>query len=225
MFIESGTLSPVSNREDWYEQVTFNDMDDGSPVLLNFTQLAAANPNGFVSNLWTVVDGSIMTSSLSTLTIPGYPIGSQLTAFTLTVGTGLNILVGDWVRITDTSTGLNSISGIVTSYSSGTGALVIQACWTFQFEIRRMRRPNRSLSGFGPGYDFGVYDEAPLIIASLGNGITILDTGTILIWLLETQLKPLSEGSCMASMTMTNGTQTRQVFRATLPILRGGVTN
>ena len=60
---------------------------------------ATVLPQPFTSAAWTVTDGGILTPSATSITIPVYPIGNQLSALALTVGIGLGILPGDPVTI------------------------------------------------------------------------------------------------------------------------------
>ncbi len=93
---------------------------------------------------------------------------------------------------------------------------------TFQFEIRK-ERP--STDGYVPWFVYGV-DEGPLITASLGNGISIVDTGIIQILILEAQFRDLTPGTYLAALTAAdNQGNTRQIFIAKVPVLYGGVTS
>jgi hypothetical protein len=206
--------------------VSFYDDDTGAPVNLAYIT-ALSNPNGFTGNSWTITDGAISTTSATQFTIPGYPVGNQLSALSLVVGTGLAIAAGDPITITDTPTGKNTVVGYVTNYNSNTGALVVQVGFTFQFEIRRIGHRDQPGTGFGIGFDFGVLDETgPLLTASLGNGIFITDLGFILITIPEAQFKKLGASrTYSAALTCTDSVNTRQIFVAELPVLRGGVTN
>lgn len=215
----------TSNREDLYRTVSLFDDDTGSVINLSGTALASAGSN-FTGSSWTVTDGAITTTSSTTLTIPTFPIGSQLTAVSLTVGTGLAIAGGDPIVIAD-PTDLNTMSGYVTSYASTTGALVCQIGLTFQFEIRRQNRHHR-FDDWSPWFDIGggsPLGPAPTILASLGSGLTIVDNGYLLINIPELTMRRLHNATYLASLTMTDSVNTRQVFIGKLPILYGGVTN
>jgi len=235
MYADRVLLPPVSNREDLLIPFAIWDDDLAVPINLHRTTLAPANLNGFTGNAWTVKDGAILTASTTSITIPALPMGNQISALALTVGTNLGILPGDPISIADTPTGLNSMLGYVTSYSPQTGALVCQIGLTFQFEIRR-RGPLGNLSGYVPFYDIGTpSDSGPLLSASLGNGILITDMGTIQIRIPEAQFRTLgnpgatqpsnSTGTYMAGLTCFDGADTRQLMIAELPVLYGGVTN
>lgn len=102
--------------------------------------------------------------------------------------------------------------------------------WTFQFEIRR-GGPKNTGSGYIPWYDFGTPDDlGPLITATLnapaGAGTIIIDdVGYMHVWIPESVMKTLSSGTYQVAMTAFDGTYTRQLFVARLPVLYGGVTN
>jgi hypothetical protein len=215
------SLPAFSNREDF--QLPVSIFDDDTGAAFNIASITLANPSGFTGNVWTVTAGTIVTASNTQITIPGYPIGNQLSALALTVGVGLAILPGSPITIADAS-GLNTMTGYVTSYASATGALVCQIGSTFQFEIRRGRPANSD--GYTTWFDFGVQpDRGPLLSASLGGGILITDLGYLQILIAEAQFRQLCEpGTYMASLTMFDGVNTRQVFLASLPVLYGGVT-
>jgi hypothetical protein len=229
MYIYPSALPPFSNREDLYLTVSLFDDDLGTAIGLSGTTLA--NPGAaFTSNAWTVIDGAIITNSATPITIPTFPIGNQLAALALTVGLNLGILAGDPITIQDTATGLNQMTGYVLSYNPATGALVVQIGMTFEFEIRRKRTNNGGSNYAGDGYSLsggmiGYYDEsAPIITAQLGNGISIVDVGFILIMIPVAIFGKLHAMSYLASLTMTDSQNTRQVFVADLPVIYGGVS-
>jgi hypothetical protein len=217
-------LPVFTNREDFLLPVAANDDMTGEP--LNFAYITTATPGAaFTASSWNVTVGGIGTTSSSTLTIPAYPIGNQLLAFTLNVPGGLGIQPGMPITIADLS-GLNTMSGYVTSYNFVSGALVCQIGCSFQFEIRR-GKPNESGVGYVTWYDFGVQsDVGPLLSASLGNGIFITGLGNIQITIPESQFKQLNgDGTYVAALTFTDTVNTRQIFLAPLPVIQGGVTN
>jgi hypothetical protein len=175
-----------------------------------------ANPGNFTGSIWTVTDGSIVTPSTTTLTIPDYPISNNLVS--LTVGISLGIAAGDFAIIAD-PTGRNTMFGYVLSYASTTGALMMQTGVAFEFEIRSIDQHHHNTSGFTPFFNVGVVDQSEaLITAQNGNGITIVDIGIIQILIPVTRLQILHEktyGACL--------TNTRQSFIGRLPVLYGGV--
>lgn len=216
-------LSPRSNREDFLESISIFDDDTGDPV--NLSNTVTASGLAFSGTVWAVSIGgtTLFITLLSPLTIPVPPIGNQLAAFTFTFYTGQFIVPGQPIKIAD-PTGLNYMLGTVTSYNSNTGTLVSQIGNTFQFEIRR-GPPRNDGSGYVPWYDFGTPGDIGAVIrASLGNGVMITDLGYLQVLIPEVTFRRLHLGTYHASMTMFDGTNTRQVFIANLPVLYGGVT-
>lgn len=100
---------------------------------------------------------------------------------------------------------------------------------SIQFEVRRPRPVGGRgyAEGYGSAYyDFGSYGEGPILTAAIGNGISLLDVGVFQVYFSETQMRALypltwNVGCTLASL---DGVDTRQVFRAKLPILDGWVT-
>lgn len=214
-------MPQVSNREDLLLTVSLFDDDTGQPVRMDGTQTAMAQ--AFTASAWTVKDGAIITTSASLITIPVYPIGNQLSALSLDVGTGLGILAGDPIIISDTATGLNTMTGYVTSYAPLTGALVVQIGCTFDFEIRRSGARFDG-SGYVPWYDFGAPDEyGPLLQATLGNGILIVDIGIIQIMIPAWSFQKLHLGTYSVAMILSDSISTRQMFVGQLPVQHGGM--
>jgi hypothetical protein len=221
MYANPILLPQFSNREDFYLPISVYDDDLNQAV-----NLSGCTGSGTFS-LWNIVDGAIVTTSTTTITIPATPINNQLSSLSLTVGVGLGIKTGDPITITDGITGTNSMTGYVLSYASTTGALVVQIGMTFEFEIRK--QPHSGPLSYGYGYSsypaLGTYDEAtPEITASLANYISITDIGYLLINIPESVMKTLRPGTRRACLTMTDSVNTRQLFIAQLPILSGGVT-
>src|SRR5262245_49038116 len=103
MYIVPVQFPQVTNREDFLSTNAIYDDITNEPI--NLTGTLLANPAmPFSSNAWTVTDGQIATTSSTPLTIPVPPIGAELLAVTLTVGTGLAIAAGDPIKIADTAT-------------------------------------------------------------------------------------------------------------------------
>ena len=239
MYVNPALLPQFSNREDFKHTMVLADDDSWDPVTMTYqsisisgTQLATGS--SFTGNNWVVTDGAISTTSTTSITIPTFPIGNQLSSLALTVGLNLGILAGDWVKIADLS-GLNTMTGTVQGYTASTGALVVQVGCTFQFEIRIA--PPHGDSGYVPWYDFGVYpDYGPLLSASLGAGITIIDIGTIQIFIPENRFRTLGNlgvsntpmnwgGTYRCGLTIFDGYETRQLMIGYLPVVSGWVTN
>jgi len=157
--------------------------------------------------------------------VPVFPIFSaaQL-ALVLTVGVNLSIVGGDPIVIKDTATGLNTMAGYVSSYSPSTGMLIVQIGISFLFEIRRAA-PRNDGSGYVPWYDFGTPNECgPLLKATNGAGISIIDIGVIQILIPAATMQQLSGGTYQTGLIMTDGANTRQVSIGPLPIFQGGVS-
>lgn len=238
MYITPVLFPQFTNREDFVSTVALYDDDLNVPI--NVTGIAL-NASGqlpalpFTSASWTLVDGSIVTSSSTSITIPAPPIGAQLSALTFTVGANLAINPGDAVTLKD-STGAYIISGYVTSYTKGSGSITCQFGLTYQFEIRG-ETPNNTGSGYIAWYDFGTPDDqGPILQATLANYISIIDIGIVQINIPESVFKTIlnvpynSQSNTyartfLASMTLTDSINTRQIFVGRLPVLYGGVTN
>ncbi len=216
----------LTNREDLAITVSIFDDDTGDALNLSGTSIANATAPSFTAAAWTVTDGAIQTNSATPITIQNFPIGNALSALALTVGLGLGILAGDPITIADTATGLNTMTGYVQSYAPATGALVVQIGNTFEFEIRRGRRHDGdglSGGGYSAYYDVGVSDcDGPVISAQLGNGITIIDVGFLLILIPAALTQRMRHGTYTVAMTMTDSVNTRQVFLGELPVQYGG---
>jgi hypothetical protein len=236
MYLSELLLPQFTNREDFLLTVAL--WDDDTEVQLNLTGIVLATPSmNFTSSLWTVIAGSVTTSSSTTITIPALPVNGQLSTLNLTVPPGLAISPGTQITIKDASTGQNQMLGYVLTYTSASGSMSVQIGWTFQFEIRGTTPTNLGLD-YIDWYDFGtVGDNEPILQATLANGfLTFVDQGTLQINIPESTFKtaldvPFSSQSntyartYMASMTMTDSVNTRQVFLGRQPILYGGVTN
>lgn len=212
-------LSPRSNREDFLESISIFDDDIGEPV--NLSGCVTASGLAFTGSFWTIMSGAVAVNYLNPITIPTPPIGNQLQAFTLT-GINAAFVAGQPIKIVDL-TGTNYMLGTITSYTPGTGTLVCQIGNTFQFEIRS-GGPRNDWTDYSPYYDFGIVGNHPIISASLGTGIMITDLGYLQVLIPESTFRRLHLGTYHASMTMSDGTNTRQVFLANLPVLYGGVT-
>jgi hypothetical protein len=224
MYIYPVLLPPFSNREDFL--LTLSIFDDDTGAALNLSGTVLANPGAaFTSAAWTVTDGAIVTPSTTPITIPNFPIGSQLAALPLTVGLNLGILAGDPITIADTATGANVMMGYVISYVPATGALVCQIGDIFEFEIRRKGRGHHGGDGYSAFNDIGITSEdGPVLVATLGNGVTIIDIGFVQVLIPAAQFQMLRDRTYLASMTVADGApNTRQVFVGELPVAYGGV--
>ena len=103
-------LPEFSNREDLYFLVSLFDDDTGEAI--DFSGRTLAHPGNFTGNFWGVTVGNWTTFSGSVLTIPDYPIGTELTAVALTVDANLPIQPGDPVTIFDLPGGTSVIGPV-----------------------------------------------------------------------------------------------------------------
>jgi hypothetical protein len=211
-------LPAVSNREDLLLTMGIYDDDTGDAIELSGRTLA--NSGDFTGAVWTVTDGAIVTNSTTSLVIPDFPIGNQLEAVALTVGVNLGIMPGDPITIAD-PTGLNTMTGYVVSYAAATGALVVQVGCEFEFEIRGGHGGHND--GYTASYDLGDWGgTGPIILANLGNGITIIGTGIVQVRIPACELRKMRHTKTYrVGMGMFDGADTRQVFIGDLPITRG----
>ncbi|XUM21074.1 hypothetical protein ACRAVF_27310 [Bradyrhizobium oligotrophicum S58] len=206
-----------TNREDLQLTLSLFDDDTGNAIDLSGRTLAA--PGDFTGANWIVQIGTIVTASASALTIKDYPIQGEMQALALVVGAGLVITAGDLVNIAD-PTGLNTMQGTVTSYAPATGALVCQIGCAFEFEIRGSH--GSCDSGYGPNWAIGQAQEVPLISAQLGAGVTLIDVGIVEVRIPAATMAKLHHKTYGAAMIAYDGTDTRQLFTGSLPILKGG---
>jgi len=234
-------LPPFTNREDYFLTLAVNDDDTLEPVDLSGITLATPGVS-LTASAWTVTDGAIVTSSATQFTIPAFPVtggtaANNLAALAITVGTNLAIKAGDPIKIADTATGKNFVTGYVTSYTASNGALVVQVGYTFQFEIRRGGPRNNGM-GYIPWWDWGTPDDlGPLLTANYGNGyLSLISNNIVQILIPESVVKTLGStgefapsegdapGTYKAALTGTDSVNTRQLLSASQPILYGGVT-
>ena len=218
MYANPILLPQFSNREDISLTLSLFDDDTGDPIDLARRRLAV--PGDFVGNNWTVTSGNTVTASVSAVTIKDYPVGNEMQAIPLLVAPGLAILAGDPVTISD-ATGLNTLTGYVTSYVAATGAMVVQIGCAFEFEIRGSHHHHDG--GFGASWAIGESGGFPIISAQLGNGISVVDLGVLLLRIPASTAAKLHHKTYGAAMTMYDGADTRQLFIGKLPILSGGV--
>lgn len=213
-------LPAQTNREDFLKTESLFDDDTGDA--LDVSGRTLANPGDFTGNAWTVTSGLNNTNSVTQLTIKDYPFGSEMQAIALVVGTGLGILAGDPVTIAD-ATGLNTMTGYVTSYAPATGAMVAQIGCAFDFEMRAHHGHHGD--GYGSSFsDVGEGGEGPIIRAQLGTGITVVGLGVLQIRIPASTIFKLRHRTYSIGMTMYDGSDTRQLLIGKQPILNGGVS-
>ncbi|EJN10469.1 hypothetical protein PMI42_06245 [Bradyrhizobium sp. YR681] len=222
MYLNPVLFPQQSNREDFIPTLSLFDDDTGEYIDVSGRTLAG--PGDFTAAAWVVTSGAIVTASATALTIKDYPIGNEMQAIACTVGLGLGILAGDPVTIADAATGLNTMTGYVTSYAPATGALVAQIGCAFELEIRGAHHHEGYGGGFGPSVVVGSDDcEAPLISAQLGNGLSVVDVGRVAVRIPAATMAKLRHRTYGVGMTAFDGYDSRQLFIGRLPILYGGV--
>jgi len=213
-------LPPFSNREDLLLTIGLFDDDTGDAIELSGRTLAI--PGDFTGAQWTVTIGATVSASTTSLTIPDFPIGSQLSTVTLTIGENLNVVPGQPVTIAD-PTGKNTMTGYVLSYAPASGVLVCQIGIMTEFEIRR-EGPHHYRDGYSFFYDIGTMPEyGPIISAQLGNSILIIGTGMLEVLIPAATFQRLHRGTFLCSMNITDSVNTRQLFVGQLPVAYGGV--
>ena len=222
-------LAPQSNRENFSRTVSLFDDDTGEAIDVSGRTLAA--PGDFTAANWVVTCGAVMTASVSQLTVKDYPIGNEMQALALTVGAGLAIAARSPVTIADAATGKNTMTGYVQSYAPSTGKMVVQIGYSFLLEIRTAPQGGAG-DGYGSSSFIGSDDlGVPILQASLGNGITVVDIGRLLVNIAANPAATLNTAKLRhrtynVGMTMFDGdADTRQIFVGRLPILNGYVSS
>lgn len=216
-----------SNREDLCRTVSIFDDDTGQP--LNLTGITVlSTPNGFTGTNWVISDGAIVTTSSTSITVPGFPVTNQLLALSLTTNDlNLGIMGGDPIAIYDAGGGASMV-GYVQSYTPTNGALVVQVGYNFQLEIRRIDQHQHNFGwDYSMWFDWGSgssLGDVPLIKANLGTGLSIIDIGYLQINIPAMIMQQLHNRTYMIGLAMTDSINTRQVFLGRLPILYGGLT-
>ncbi len=166
---------------------------------------------------------------LSTTSLTSLTIGND--TFDAIIPTGLNIIAGQFVTFISQPSTKNFMQGVVNSYNATTGAISFTvATVSIELEIRRAERHGDYFrdSGYGANYTLGSYDwDRPILTASIGNGITIVDQGIFQVYFSETQFRSLGSGmhSVAATLESADGIDVRQLFLGRLPVLAGRVTS
>ena len=126
-------------------------------------------------------------------------------------------------------TNRESFSPIFALNDEDTGDLLDLTGCTIQIEIRRAAPAGYNTSGYGNGYnEVGAVDmPGPTLAASIGNGITILDTGTFQLFFTEQQMRSLYADTYSIACTISDSDtppNVRQLFLGRLPVLNGMVS-
>lgn len=225
MYMPSTQFPQVTNRESFSQLVGVYDNETGDPINLTNT----SGQGTFAS--WSVQVAATLfgTTLLATTSATSLTIGNG--TFNAVMPANLAITPGQFVAFISQPSTLNFMQGQVTAYNTTTGAISFNiATVAIELEIRRVER-NGSMwrdSGYGASYSLGSYDfNQPILRASIGNGITIVDQGIFQIYFSETQFRQLGSGmhSVAATLASADGVDVRQLFLGRLPVLSGAVTN
>lgn len=225
MYQPSTIFPEITSRESWSQLIGVYDNETGDPINLTNTSGQGTFASWSVQIAATLFGATLLaTTSASVLTI-----GNG--TFNAVVPTGLAITPGQFVTFISQPSTLNFMQGVINSYDPISGAIYFTiATVAIELEIRRVER-NGSMwrdSGYGASYSLGSYDyNQPILRASIGNGITIVDLGIFQIYFSETQFRQLGSGvhSVAATLASADGIDVRQLFLGRLPVFSGGVTN
>lgn len=224
MYQSATQFQPVTNRESWSQLVAITDDETKQPINLTNTQGQGTFNNWSVQISATLYGAVLLaTTSLTSLTI-----GNG--TFAAVVPTGLSITAGQFVTFISQVDTTQWMQGQVVSYNAATGAISFTiATVAIELEIRRVARHGSDFmdSGYGANYTLGSYDgDRPILTASIGNGITIVDQGIFQIYFSETAFRALGSGmhSVAATLASADGVDVRQLFLGRLPVLSGRVT-
>lgn len=224
MYQPSTQFNQVTNRESFTQLVGVYDAEIGDPI--NLTNTSGQG----TFTIWSVQIAATLfgTTLLSTTSNSSLTIGNG--TFNAVVPANLAITPGQFVTFISQPSTTNFMQGVVNSYDPVSGDINFTiATVAIELEIRRVER-NGSMfrdSGYGANYALGSYDCAqPLLKASIGNGITIVDQGIFQIYFSETQFRQLGSGmhSVAATLASADGVDVRQLFLGRLPVLAGMVT-
>ena len=225
MYQPSTQFPQITNRESWSQLIGVYDDSTGDPLNLTNT----SGQGTFAS--WSVQVAAALNGPtlLATTSQSSLTIGNG--TFNAVVPSGLAITVGQFVTFIAQNSQTNWMQGPVVSYDPTTGDISFTiATVTIQLEIRREQRHGDYFrdSGYGASYTLGSYDfDSPILTASIGNGITIVDQGIFQIYFSETQFRQLGSGmhSVAATLASADGIDVRQLFLGRLPVFSGRVTN
>lgn len=225
MYQPSTQFPQITNRESWSQLVGVYDNETGDPINLTNTSGQGSFSGWVVQIAASLYGASLLTTTSSTVLMVGNG------AFNAILPTGLAIAAAQYVTFIAQNAQTNWMQGIVSSYDPDTGAISFTvATVSIELEIRRAQRNGSDFrdSGYGANYTLGSYDwGAPILSASIGNGITIIDQGIFQVYFSETQFRSLGSGmhSVAATLASADGIDVRQLFLGRLPVLSGGVTN
>lgn len=204
----------VTNRESWSQLIGV--YDDGDPINLTNTS-GQGTFSAWAVQIANSLYGAAIVSSNSSNSLT---IGNG--TFSDVIAANLNIQPGQYVTYIAQADTTNWMQGQVNTYDSTTGAINFTiATVKIELEIRRAE-------GHGINYMLGPYDwGSPILTASIGNGISIVDQGIFQVYFSETDFRSLSAGmhSVAATLASADGIDVRQLFLGRLPVSAGRVLN
>lgn len=225
MYMPSTQFPQITNRESWSQLVGVYDDATGDPINLTNTGGQGTFNNWAVQIAATLYGTTLLaTTSQSSLTI-----GNG--TFAAVVSPGLAITPGQFVTFISQPDTTNWMQGQINTYDPDTGDITFTiATVAIELEIRRVQRNGSDFrdSGYGANYTLGSFDwDQPILRASIGNGIEIVDLGIFQIYFSETQFRSLGSGmhSVAATLASADGVDVRQLFLGRLPVFSGAVTN
>ena len=225
MYQPSTQFPQITNRESWSQLIGVYDDATGDPINLTNTQ-----GQGTFSS-WAVQIAAALygPSLISTMSSSQLTIGNG--TFQAVLPGGLAITAGQSITFISQLSTTNFMQGLVNSYDPVSGNISFTiATVAIELEIRKVQRNGSDYrdSGYGANYTLGSYDwGAPILSASIGNGITIVDQGIFQVYFSETDFRSLGSGmhSVAATLASADGLDVRQLFLGRLPVLSGSVTN
>jgi len=225
MYQSSTQFPQITNRESWSQLIGVYDGETGDPINLTNTSGQGTFAGWSVQIAAALYGPTLLaTTSQSSLTIGN---GS----FNDIVPVGLAITPGQSVTYIAQNAQTNWMQGEVTAYDPDTGAISFDVqTVAIELEIRREQRHGDYFrdSGYGANYTLGSYDwDSPILTASIGNGITIIDVGIFQVYFPETSFRQFGSGmhSVAATLASADGIDVRQLFLGRLPVFAGRVTN
>src|SRR6185312_4077125 len=222
MYMNPVQFPQITNRESWSQLIGIYDDDTGDAINLSNTGGSGSYA------LWVVqVSASLYGATLvATTSVTSLAIGNG--AQNAVIATGLAIIPGQYVNFLYQNDNTQFMTGTINSYNSTTGAIQFTvATVTIQLEIRRMREGphwdgySDNFAGYG-----AMVNDAPILSASIGNGISIVDTGIMQVYFSEASMRRLGRGvhSVAATLESADAIDVRQLFLGRLPVFDGRVT-
>lgn len=213
----------VTNRESWTQLFQISDDQTGDQISLTNT----GGQGTYASWAVQVSDALYGEPVITSLSTSSLTIGNG--QFSAVIDTNLAIVAGQYVDFLYQLDNTQFMQGQVTSYDPVTGIIVFAiVAVSIDLEIRRVNDGRfGGYSGYGPNYAAGSFDHHGVILrASVGNGISFVDTGVFQVYFSETQFRCLGNGmhDVSARITSADGVDVRTLLLGRLPVVAiGGV--